>query len=93
MKKNQITEAMIQLIDKRIQKYLSTINIVTQYAGVITAKLGENYYKVRLAGSENSFTFGNKTNQDLNIGDSVYIQTIGNDLNTGIIIAAFKPYE
>lgn len=92
MKNNQITETMIQLIDKRVQKYISTMNVVTQYAGVVTGKLGENSYKVRLAGSENNFTFGNKTNQDLNIGDSVYIQTIGNDLNTGIIIASFKPY-
>lgn len=92
MKNNQITETMIQLIDKRVQKYISTMNVVTQYAGVVTEKLGENSYKVRLAGSENNFTFGNKTNQDLNIGDSVYIQTIGNDLNTGIIIASFKPY-
>jgi hypothetical protein len=37
-------------------------------------------------GSDTEFIFLNKSGETLNIGDYVYIQTVGNDLNTGVIM-------
>lgn len=85
--------SMLSLIDKRIQKYLKGINIVTQYVGVVVGDAGNNNYYCRIAGTKTNFTFPNKTNQILYPNDTVYIQAINNDLNTGIITAAFKIYE
>ena len=92
MDKKNTANTMVNIIDKRISKNLKNYNIITQYTGVVTASIGQNNYQVRLGGSNINFSFPNKTNQKLNTGDSVYIQTIGNDLNTGIITAVFKPY-
>ena len=94
MNNNYSATSMLALVDARIKKILNTMNVVTQYTGVVTAvQQNDNIYQVRLAGSSESIGFPNKTNQKLEVGDSVYIQTIANDLNTGIITAKFNSYN
>lgn len=93
MKFEESAKSLISLIDKRIEKYIHNTNIVTQYMGVITSVLEGGYCGVRIGGTNTDFIMPNKTNQALQIGDQVYIQTIGENLNTGFIISAFKFYQ
>lgn len=88
---NQELQVFLDIIDKRVKKFVNENKILKQYCGVITNFVEEgnevlsSKYKVRLLGDETEFTFLNKTGEKLEVGDYVYIQTVGNDLNTGVI--------
>lgn len=88
---NQELQVFLDIIDKRVKKFVNENKILKQYCGVITNFVEEenkalsSKYKVRLLGDKTEFTFLNKTGEKLEVGDYVYIQTVGNDLNTGVI--------
>lgn len=88
---NQELQVFLDIIDKRVKKFVNENKILKQYCGVITNFVEEgnkalsSKYKVRLLGDNTEFTFLNKTGEKLEVGDYVYIQTVGNDLNTGVI--------
>ena len=88
---NQELQVFLDIIDKRVKKFVNENKILKQYCGVITnfveegSEILSSKYKVRLLGDEEEFTFLNKTGEKLEVGDYVYIQTVGNDLNTGVI--------
>ena len=88
---NQELQVFLDIIDKRVKKFVNENKILKQYCGVITNLVKEgnevlsSKYKVRLLGDETEFTFLNKTGEKLEVRDYVYIQTVGNDLNTGVI--------
>ena len=86
---NQDLQTFLNIIDGRIKKYINENKLLKQYCGRITGFVENNNftkYKVRLLGDEEEFVFLNKTGESLKIGDFVYIQTVGTDLNTGVII-------
>lgn len=100
---NQELQTFLNIIDGRIKKYINENKLLKQYCGQITNfVLNDNKplntkYKVKLLGNEEyEFTFLNKTGENLMIDDYVYIQTVGTDLNTGVIIyktkESFVPY-
>lgn len=86
---NQDLQTFLNIIDGRIKKYINDNKLLKQYCGIITGNVQENLskkYKVRLLGDDVEFVFLNKTGETLSIGDYVYIQTVGTDLNTGVIM-------
>lgn len=85
---NQELQTFLNIIDGRIKKYINENKLLKQYCGIITAEVLEGSskkYKVRILGNETEFIFLNKTGESLVVGDNVFIQTIGTDLNTGVI--------
>lgn len=84
---NQELQTFLNIIDSRIKKYINENKVLRQYCGKITEEISTGLkYKVRLLGGETEFTFLNKSGENLLVGDYVYIQTVGNDLNTGVIV-------
>ena len=86
---NQDLQTFLNIIDGRIKKYINENKLLKQYCAIITGFVENNNftkYKARLLGDEEEFVFLNKTGESLKIGDFVYIQTVGTDLNTGVII-------
>ena len=84
------TQNLLRIIDDRVNKILNNSKYSKIYTGVVTGtdvyEEGNIYWvNARLLGEDTIFTFPNQTGKPLNVGDSVYIQTIGGDLNTGII--------
>ena len=87
----QDTQALLNIIDTRVKKYINESKLLRQYVGIVTGLTDTHAkYKVKLAGSDTEFTFLNKSGEILNIDDCVYIQTVGTDLNTGIITQKTK---
>ena len=83
---------LLNLIDDRIRK-LQQENIGAKlYTGVITASINDNWCKARISGFETEFTFANKSGEFLSQGDSVYIETINGNLNSGVVIRRFDTY-
>lgn len=105
---NQLSK-LFSVIDNRIKLILNSTKITKIYSAVVIAKTpvsvknpitGEEETvftsascKVRIAGEKTVFTMVNKSGEELSEGDSVYIQTIGYDLNTGIIIQKMTPKD
>ena len=90
---NQDLQTFLNIIDSRIKKYINENKLLKQYCGRITnfikdekGNILSTKYKTRLLGNETEFIFLNKSGETLNIGDYVYIQTVGTDLNTGVIM-------
>lgn len=84
------TQNLLRIIDDRVNKILNNSKYSKIYTGVVTGtdvyEEGNMYWvNARILGEDTIFTFPNQTGKPLNVGDSVYIQTIGGDLNTGII--------
>ena len=90
---NQDLQKFLNIIDGRIKKYINENKLLKQYCGKIVGEvLGSKNtkYKVKLLGYDTEFTFLNKTGEALSIGDNVYIQTVGTDLTTGVIMYKTK---
>ena len=92
MVNNQELQTFLNIIDSRIKKYINDNKLLKQYCGIVTnyvldeqQKILNSKYKIKLLGSEFEFIFLNKTGEVLKLGDYVYIQTVGTDLNTGVI--------
>lgn len=84
---NQDLQNFLNIIDNRIKKYINENRLLKQYCGIVTGVVsGQKKYKVRLLGYDTEFTFLNKSGETLSTGDYVYVQTVGNDLNTGVIM-------
>ena len=86
---NQDLQIFLNIIDSRIKKYINENKLLKQYCGQITdfVEEGSNKkYKTRLLGYDTEFVFLNKSGEILNKGDYVFIQTVGTDLNTGVIM-------
>lgn len=84
------TQNLLRIIDDRVNKILNNSKYSKIYTGVVTGidvyEEGNMYWvNARILGEDTIFTFPNQTGKPLNVGDSVYIQTIGGDLNTGVI--------
>ena len=90
---NQNLEQFLSVVDSRVKKYVSEDKILRQYCGKVVGEvLDDNNiptvskYKVVLVGNDDTeFVFLNKTGEILQVNDRVYIQTVGTDLNTGVI--------
>lgn len=93
---NQELQSFLNIIDGRIKKYINDSRLLKQYCGTITGEVeGEkgspSKYKVKLLGyPETEFIFLNKSGEVLSVNDKVYIQTVGTDLNTGVIMHKTK---
>lgn len=87
----QDTQALLNIIDSRVKKYINESKLLRQYVGIVVGLTDTNAkYQVKLAGSDTVFTFLNKSGEILEVDDCVYIQTTGTDLNTGIITQKTK---
>lgn len=87
------SQVLLDIIDARVKKIINENKLLKQYCGVITSYILDgngnvvhNKYQVRLLGDDTVFTFLNKSGEVLSVGDYVYVQTVGTDLNTGVII-------
>ena len=87
------SQVLLDIIDARVKKIINENKLLKQYCGVIDGYLLDgngnvihNKYQVRLLGDDTVFTFLNKSGEVLSVGDYVYVQTVGTDLNTGVII-------
>ena len=84
---NQELQIFLNIIDGRIKKYINENKLLRQYCGKITSDVdSEGRYGVQLLGYTTEFRFLNKSGEVLNQEDYVYIQTVGTDLNTGVIM-------
>lgn len=90
----QHLQKFLNIIDGRIKKYINESKLIKQYMGVVVSEAEgtkpNTKYNIRLLGNDTVFNFLNKTGEALTEGDGVYVQTIGTDLNTGIIITKTK---
>lgn len=87
-----IPEEMIKLIDERIAKYMQANNkhIVYKYAAIITGFNSKTQkYTVKLPCYNTEFLLLNKSNSTLSIGDSVFIEAIGNNFTNAYISEKF----
>lgn len=87
------SQVLLNIIDARVKKIINENKLLKQYCGIISGYILDgngniihNKYQVRLLGDDTIFTFLNKTGEALSVGDYVYVQTVGTDLNTGVII-------
>ena len=94
---NKELEKFLNIIESRTRKVIAENKFLKQYCGKIEGLVYDSAnkpisskYKVRLLSDDTEFTFLNKTGEKLNVGDYVYIQTTGTDLNTGVIIYKTK---
>lgn len=90
---NQDLQNFLNIIDGRIKKCINENKLLKQYCGVVTEEVSDSKsakYKVRLLGDNTTFTFLNKTGEVLSKGDYVYVQTVGTDLTTGVIMYRTK---
>jgi hypothetical protein len=78
-------KVLLEIIDSRVSKKMGEVKFLKKYTGKVVQLIDSSKSVVKLAGEEENFTFPNKTGEVLNIGDNVYIETIGTDLNTGVI--------
>lgn len=84
------TNKLLQIIDNRIRKILREKNVVIKYTGTVVGIINDDWAKVKLAGDDTVFTMANQSMNFLFVGDNVYIETIGGDLNTGVIKQRFN---
>lgn len=80
---------LLNLIDNRIRSFLNKTKLTKLYSGIIVKCLSDDWVELRLAGEETIFTMPNHSGEALEEGDSVYIRTIGVDLNTGAVVQKF----
>ena len=78
-------KVLLEIIDSRVSKKIGEVKFLKKYTGKVVQLIDSSKSVVKLAGEEENFIFPNKTGEVLNIGDNVYIETIGTDLNTGVI--------
>ena len=79
-------DALIQIIDQRIDQKLAHSNLVRKYSGVIVENAQNNTMaQVQLLGYDTIFTMPNKTGQAVTKGQLVKIETCGWDLTNGFI--------
>lgn len=83
---------LLNIIDNRIRKLQQETIGTKLYTGVVTIPINDNWCKARVSGFETEFTFANKSGEFLNQGDSVYIETVNGDLNSGVVIRRFDTY-
>lgn len=80
---------LLNIIDDRVTKKINETKFLKKYTGRIVKSIDSSKSVVKLAGEETEFIFPNKTGKLLNIGDNVYVETLGTDLNTGVISEKF----
>ena len=80
---------LLNIIDDRVIKKMNEAKFLKKYTGRVVKTRDISKSVVKLAGEEVEFVFPNKTGKILKIGDNVHIETIGADLNTGIISEKF----
>ncbi len=82
---------LIDLIDSRIIKMLpQKNNVVYKYAAKITSVYNNSQAKARIAGYDSEYTLLNKSGETLKVGDSVFIEAIGNNITGGFISERFR---
>lgn len=80
-----------KIIDERIERYMKThsSNIVYKYAAIVTG-FEDGKVKVKIPCYEMcEFRFLNKSGVQLAVNDSVFIETVGNNLTNGFISEKF----
>lgn len=102
---NNEANALLEIIDKRIRKILKEEHICYRYIAKVqditdsnnnttTSFASDVITPVVLLGFINdsapSYFFTNRTGVTLNTGDLVYIEAIGNNLNSGVITQVYK---
>lgn len=95
--KNNDSNALLTLIDNRIRKIIKEQNICYRYIAKITAVTdgGVNGSRVslKLAGfteaTDPAYSLVNQSGVTLAVGDYVYINTIGDKMNTGVIVQKY----
>lgn len=89
---------LLEIIDKRIRKVLKEEHICYRYIGTVQSVNGESatyapnaMVPVSILGLDSVQTsFRNRSATTLTVGDMVYIDAIGNNLNSGVITSVFK---
>lgn len=92
---------LLEIIDKRIRKVLKEEHICYRYIGIVQSDNEEavTYYPnalvpVSILGLESiQSKFTNRSANSLKVGDMVYIDAIGNNLNSGVITGIFKYHD
>lgn len=80
-----ISQTLLDVIDKRIDSYLKSSKVVCRYTGKIISKEQDNFYKVNLLGYNTIFTFPARAYIDAKEGDYVLIESKLSNLSNGII--------
>ena len=95
---NNEANVLLEIIDKRIRKILKEEHICYRYIAKIQGASGVTYatntsVPVILMGfdpNSDKYYFTNRTGVQLHAGDLVYIDAIGNNLNSGVITQIYK---
>ena len=95
---NNEANVLLEIIDKRIRKILKEEHICYRYIAKVQGASGTSYNAntstpVILMGfdpNSDKYYFTNRTGVQLHAGDLVYIEAIGNNLNSGVITQVYK---
>ena len=79
-------QAILAIIDQRIDSYLKESKLTSRSIGQVQEVLGNNRYKVSLIGYNTIYTFPSRPYVDCIINDYVYIESKAGNIDNGIII-------
>jgi len=96
--KNKDMTLLLELIDKRIRKVLKEERICYRYIGKVQGEPTDTYAinvktPISLLGftaNDGIYNLMNRSSSNLAGGDLVYIDTIGSNLNSGVITQVYK---
>lgn len=79
-------EAILSIIDQRIDSYIKESKITCRYIGQIVEVLGNNKYKIKLIGHDTIYTFPSRPYIDAIKDDYVFIESKIGSIDNGIVI-------
>lgn len=79
-------EAILSIIDQRIDSYIKESKITCRYIGQIIEVLGNNKYKIKLIGHDTIYTFPSRPYVDAIKDDYVFIESKIGNIDNGIVI-------
>ena len=79
-------EAILSIIDQRIDSYIKESKITCRYIGQVLEVLGNNKYKIKLIGHDTIYTFPSRPYVDAIKDDYVFIESKIGNIDNGIVI-------
>lgn len=79
-------EAILSIIDQRIDSYIKESKITCRYIGQVIEVLGNNKYKIKLIGHDTIYTFPSRPYVDAIKDDYVFIESKIGNIDNGIVI-------
>ena len=83
------SKELLKIIQTEVQRAMSKMpHVVYKYPAKVTAVSGSRITVV-ISGYDTSYTFLNKTNVSLSVGNYVFVEAVSNDLTNGFISEKF----